>query len=474
MSENEIISLIVEIVKKETGIVINKERKIDLEIVLRSRLIFHNMLADKYIDFIKNNYNEIIVVASCFTIQETSFYRYKAHFDRLKLDIIPELIKSNQNNKIIKILSAGCATGEEPYTIAMIINDLIKNPKEWEIHIIATDININALEIAKEAVYSEYKLRNIDKWYVNKYFTKIKNGKIILYKINDSIKDLVTFRQCNLIREPFQLSDLSDVDIIFCENVIIYFCVESIQRLINNFYNILKKDGYLFLGYSETLNFIKHKFSLSWWNDSFIYKKSEKVEKDEKNIFYNLRDLIPIKENNNEESLTNIEKTYNDIINLVIQNYNQELFDNVSVLLKKIESSDIKLDEIFYVIKAEFQFDRKNFINATDECRKAININPQSIDAHIILGSIYLQLKMFDSASFELKTSLYIDSSSILANYYFALFNKIIRNQTEYINHMNNARGLLNESKGILRTRLFPINKNTRKEIYDNILNLEY
>jgi chemotaxis protein methyltransferase CheR len=475
MDNIEIVHKLENIIKNETGIVIDKERLVDLDIVLKSRLILHDMKPERYIEFIKNNYDEIIFVASCFTIQETSFYRYKAHFDRMKFEIIPELIMNNKDKKIL-ILSAGCATGEEPYTLAMLLNDLIPNIKDWNIKIIATDINENALKIANDAIYSEYKLRNIDPWYINRYFTVMQLGRNKLYKLNESIKNLVTFRQCNLIREPFELNDLSNVDIIFCENVIIYFCLESIQRLINNFYNILKKGGYLFLGYSETLNFVKHNFVLSWWNDSFTYKKADK-EKSIEEINYNINELIysnEVKEAIDEEGSTGISgRSYDDIIHLVIRNYKDDLFDNVAALLKKIENSDIKIDEMFYIIKAEFKFDKKDYINATNECRKAININPHSIDAHIILGAIYLELEMLDSAEFEIKTSLFIDKNSILANYFYALLNKKINNNAEYTNYLSIARNLLNENKGVLAVRLYPINKKTWKEIYDNILSFK-
>lgn len=475
MKENEIISVIEEIIKEQTGIILEKGRKVDLDIVLRSRLIFHKMLPEKYVEFLKYNHDEIVLVASCFTIQETSFYRYKSHFDRLKLEIIPELlIKNKDTNKTLQILSAGCATGEEPYTISMILNDLIPNIKDWNIKITATDINENALNIAKEGIYSEYKLRNIDTWYINRYFTKIESGKSILYKLKDTVKNLVSFRHCNLIREPFELADLSNIDIIFCENVIIYFCMDSIQRLINNFYNILKKDGYLFLGYSETLNFIKHKFILSWWNDSFTYKKSEKEEEP---VYYDFKKLAQAEESKgtkDEEDYTAItNKSYEDIINLILRNYNQELFDNVSVLLRKIEESKIQIDEIFYIIKAEFIFDKSDYINATNECRKAINKNPHSIDAHIILGIIYLKLNLLDSAAFEFKTALYIDKNSVLANYYYALYNRLIKNNAECENYLNYARKQLNENGGILKNRIYPVNEKTYKKIYNDLLNLQ-
>ncbi len=470
MSKLDTIKSINYIIKKETGIVIDDDRLVDLEIVINSRLIFHNMKPDNYTDFIKKNYEEIIFVASCFTIQETSFYRYKAHFDRLKFEVIPDLIsKCNNGNKKISILSAGCATGEEPYTIAMLLYDLLQNYEDWDISIVATDINENALSVAKDGAYSEYKLRNIDKWYVDKFFKKTESGKNIIYYLDEKIKKMVEFRHCNLIREPFELSDIKDIDIIFCENVIIYFCIDSIQRLINNFYNLLKDDGYLFLGYSETLNFINHKFVLSWWNDSFVFKKGKKEPED---ISYNLKDFALKDDIIKDETFSVNEKNYNDIIQLVINNYNEEMSENINRLLRKIENSKIKIDEMFYIIKAEFRYDRKDFINSTNECRKAININPHSIDAHIILGAIYLELNMLDSSSFELKTALYIDKTSILANYYFALFNKIIGNDAEYKLYLNIAKRQLEENKGVFETRLYPLNKKSRQEIYNNIVNL--
>jgi len=467
MKEKEIIQIIQELIKSETGIVINKERLIDLEIVLHSRIIFHKMSPEKYVEFMKKNYDEIIFLASYFTIQETSFYRYKAHFDRLKFEIIPEII--NENKKTIKILSAGCATGEEPYTISMILNDIMFDLNGRDIQIIATDINENALKLAKNGEYSEYKLRNIDNWYKNRYFLKKKSGNSNIYKLKNSVMKLVTFRHCNLIREPFELADLFDFDVIFCENVMIYFCMESIQRLINNFYSILKKDGYLFLGYSETLNFIKHKFNLTWWKESFAYKKSEKIEQE---IYYDFNELICNQKNDINNELCNIGmKSYEEIINLIILNYNDELYENVGLLIKKIETANIKIDEIFYLIKAEYIYDKKEFINATNECRKAININPHSIDAHIILSAIYLDLNMFDSAEFEIKTSLYIENGSILANYYYAQYQKK-KNNPKYINYMEKAREMFKGNNGILKTKLYPLNKIKRKLIFNDILNL--
>jgi chemotaxis protein methyltransferase CheR len=475
MNENTLISRIEEIIKEQTGIVIERSRKIDLEIVLRSRLSFHKMTPEKYVEFLKKNHDEIVVVASYFTIQETSFYRNKSHFDRLKLAILPEIIAKNQKEgkKKLNILSAGCATGEEPYTISMILLDLIPDIDNWSISITATDINEKAIAAAKEAVFTEYKLRNTEKWYIDRYFIKTLEGRTKLFKLKDEVKRFVNFRHCNLIREPFELSDLSDVDIVFCENVIIYFCMDSIQRLINNFYNILRMDGYLFLGYSETLNFIQHKFSLSWWHDSYIYKKSDKAEDE---VFYNIAQAndpianFQIEEEDSEAFIQ--EKSYEDIIELILKNYNEELYENISGMFKRVEESKIKLNEVYYLIKAEYKYDSKDYVNAANECRKAININPHSVDAHIILGAIYYEMKMYDSSVFECRTALYIDKLSILANYFLALSQKSLNSESEYVNHLYNAKSLFVGNGSRLQTRVFPVNDSTRSRINKDLMDI--
>jgi chemotaxis protein methyltransferase CheR len=490
MKTDDITERIERIIRNETGIIINPDRKVDLEIVLGSRLVINKLSADEYLDFLRKNYNEIILLASYFTIQETSFYRYKAHFDRLKLYVLPDMIERAKDTKMISILSAGCATGEEPYTLGMIISDLLGDSlPEWTVSIVATDINENALTIAREGRYSRYKLRNIDQWYIQKYF-ETESGLDrndpagnynSVFRLKPCIKNMVTFKQVNLIREPFELSNLAGLDIIICENVIIYFCRESIQRLIDNFHSILRDGGFLFLGYSETLNIIRYKFSLSWWNESFAYVKDHDAKESLP------PEAIDEPEYRTGESATASEETavredeiqritpesYPELINLIIKNYRDGLVSNSLSLMRKAERSTMKLDERFFIIRAELYFDREDYINAGNESRKAISINPYFIDAHIILCSIYLNLNMLESALFEIRTALYIDPSSVLANYYCGLYNKIIENETERKRCADLARSLLKKKGDNLRSTIYPISRITENEIREKITRID-
>jgi chemotaxis protein methyltransferase CheR len=461
------------IINNQTGIVLSDERLLDLEIVLQSRLIKNRMTAEEYLAFLKNNYDEIIILASNFTIQETSFYRNKAHFDRLKFKILPDLLEKKQMERTneILILSAGCATGEEPYTLAMIIYDLVHN-NDWNVRIIGTDINADVLDFAKRGVYTKYKLRNIDSLYIDRFFTKVEKNTSVLFKLRPEIKNMIEFRQCNLIREPFELSDLHDVDLILCENVIIYFNHKSIQRLITNFYTILRDKGFLFLGYSETLNLVEHKFTLSWWQDSFAYQKNESIIHGEKRGMpfytdYKKKRELP------EELAGLYKKSYEEMIYLLIQNCDEKNIDNCILLLETLETSTIKTDESFYIIKAEYLLNRKKYIDAANACRKSISVNPYFIDAHIMLGYIYLEINMLESAEFELKTALYIDKTSILAWYFYAYYNNQSGDIMKYNEYIQKAYKLYSDNNFKFKTKLFPINKEMQQKISGVIMNLK-
>jgi chemotaxis protein methyltransferase CheR len=465
-----------EMIRQATGIVINEENTADLSRVLVNRLLTLKLEEDAYPAYFVSHHEEIVTVASQFTIQETSFYRYKQHYDRLKFQVLPDLIRRKQAtaNPRLRILSAGCATGEEPYTIAMIVHDLIKDSEDWDVRIVATDINADALQRAREAVYSDYRLRNIDKWYVYRYFEpRGESGPTGTYRLKGFIKSMVDFRQCNLIREPFELADLAGVDIVLCENVIIYFCLESIQRLIDNFHAILAPDGFLFLGHSETLNIVQHRFELTWWNDSFAYRKSgvdtgETAPADDRPLplpEYRPAPLPAQSPRWNEGHAL----TFPEFLALFLQSV--EAGDNrrAGELICAIEKSDAPLSDLFHIVKAEYLFEQKHYIPAADACRKAAGLNPQSAEAHLLLGAIYLDLGMGENAQFEIKTALYLDQTSVLAYYYLGEYYRLCGNATERDYCLTYARHLLEEQGNMLTGQGFPHYRERRNLVFNTI-----
>lgn len=184
------------------------------------------------------------------TTNHTFFMREPKHFEYFKSHVLPGLVIREQKRKDLRIWSAGCSTGEEPFTLAMIIDEYFGDAKlEWNTKILATDISGKALDIAKKGEYESERVSSLPaSWRLN-YFKKLDNGR---YAISDRIKNEVIFRRFNLMETDFPFKRRFHV--IFCRNVMIYFDAKTRAGLIEKFYNITKHEGYLFIGHSESIN----------------------------------------------------------------------------------------------------------------------------------------------------------------------------------------------------------------------------
>lgn len=220
---------------------------------------------DDYCDIICHpEQNEIVEFINAVTTNLTSFFREPYHFDYIKNIFIPSVIKDKNENKRLRIWSAGCSTGEEAYSLAMIFCDL-PTFKKWDIKILATDVDSNVVDIAKKGVYSADKLYKIPVECKNYVTIDYKNEDI---KIKEIVKKMITFKQLNLMhRWPMK----GPFDIIFCRNVIIYFDVETQKKLFNRYADMLCEEGKLFIGHSENLYNISEQFQAV--GHTIYYKK---------------------------------------------------------------------------------------------------------------------------------------------------------------------------------------------------------
>ena len=214
---------------------------------------------------------EIRELLDLITIGETYFFRNKPQFDVLMRFVLPEIIqrKLDSRDKRIRVWSAGCSGGDETYSIAMAMMEVVPSCQEWRVSILGTDINRNGLACAKEAIYAEKHIAHLPKEYLGKYF---KAGGST-YRLNAKVQELTQFEYHNLAKDPFINERMRNIDILFCRNVIIYFDGQTTQRVIENFHNCLAQDGYLFLGHSETLWQITDKFERVEFPQTFVYKK---------------------------------------------------------------------------------------------------------------------------------------------------------------------------------------------------------
>lgn len=211
----------------------------------------------EYITLIKkNNMDEITTLINKLTTNHTFFYREDNHYKFLKDVILPEQEKNNQT-KFLTIWSAGCSSGEEPYTIAMALDDYFGfKINQWNIKIYATDISQNVLSKAKEAVYSEDSIKGLPPTWKTKYLKKIADDK---YEIIPSIKNMVQFGVFNLMNNTSVLQK-NKYNLVFCRNVMIYFNQQTKIDLVNRFYEVVQPGGYLYIGHSETIQREQSKF----------------------------------------------------------------------------------------------------------------------------------------------------------------------------------------------------------------------
>lgn len=212
---------------------------------------------NEYLDFVFGDKSgeEIIILMNRLTTNHTYFMRESSHFDYMKEKVLPYL-SSTVKSHDLRIWSAGCSTGEEPYTLEIILHDYFGSVKaQWDTQILATDISNRALNIAKRGIYTADAIKGIlPVWKLN-YFEKIDE---INYKVSDSIKRDVVFRSFNLMQPEFPFR--KKFHVIFCRNVMIYFDGPTKDALINKFYSALEPGGYLFIGHSESVNRDNSKF----------------------------------------------------------------------------------------------------------------------------------------------------------------------------------------------------------------------
>lgn len=254
-----------------SGIYFQDNKKYLLEGRLGKRLQIIGMDSfENYFQYVRSDKagkQELTFLFDAITINETFFFRNQAQFDAFERSIVPELI--SQGKSKLRIWSAASSSGEEAYTLAMIYLEKLK-PRypQLTLEIVGTDISPSVIEIARRGIYREYSVRNTPRQYLDKYFA-FKEGR---FQIDEQVKRLVRFDVQNLY-DSAQMRLMRNFDVIFCCNVLIYFDVRSKIQVVAHLYNSLNKNGYLFIGYAESLHGISTAFTLVNFPKTVAYKK---------------------------------------------------------------------------------------------------------------------------------------------------------------------------------------------------------
>lgn len=227
---------------------------------LSKRLRMLNLLNfTQYYEYLNESPNadkEIVNLINRVTTNKTNFFRENHHFDFLLHELFPKMIALGQTtgSRCLRIWSAGCSSGEEPYTIAMVASEAFKSQRGWDIKILATDLDTEILQKAIEGVYPTQAVTQIPKEYLLRYFNRNSTD----YIANHKLKSMISFRKLNLMDHTFPMK--RPFDIIFCRNVIIYFDSQTKENLLEKFHSHLKNKGHMFIGHSESLMHMKNKY----------------------------------------------------------------------------------------------------------------------------------------------------------------------------------------------------------------------
>ena len=265
-----------DLVRAKSGLEIPAVRRVDLE-----NAILHTLKSlaladtDDLFRFLKNGAEGIAPLESLIalvTVGETHFFRNRPQFEALENHILPELIKKNRSSRSLRVWSAGCASGEEAYSLAIMIKRLLPDIADWNIHILATDINRTALEKAHLGHYGSRSFREVPIEIQTNYFDRTGPH----FDLSPAIIKMVSFEYLNLVEDlyPSMLTNTQGVDLILCRNVLIYFNESTQRKVVERLYGCLVKDGWLVVGHSEPSQSIFHQFSVVNFPGAVIYRKS--------------------------------------------------------------------------------------------------------------------------------------------------------------------------------------------------------
>ena len=253
-----------QLVYEQCGINLHEGKRALLQARLNKRL--RQTGIGSYEDYFKSitsgaNPGEFINFLDSVSTNLTYFFRESQHFDFMEMVALPQLLEKKRKDRDsrIRIWSAGCSTGEEPYSLAMCVLGHWPETARWDFRILATDISTRALQVAMNGAYSTEKIERIPPALRQQYFHSISNGNGRLeYEVAAHVKRIVTFRRLNLM-EPYPFK--GPFDFIFCRNVMIYFDKKTQEELINKISGFLGEGGYLFVGHSESLTGLNHKLN---------------------------------------------------------------------------------------------------------------------------------------------------------------------------------------------------------------------
>jgi len=335
------------------------------------------------------------------TIGETYFLREQNHFDLLKRQILPKLVlqRRQTGNHTLRIWSAGCASGEEPYSIAIMLHQFLPDLPKWQIDIYGTDINEFALQTARNGVYRQWAFRHTDPLFKQQYFDETDAG----VQIKPFIRNMVTFRRHNLLNDI----RLGNFDIVFCRNVLLYFEEQNAIQAESRLFEGLNDGGWLFLGQAEALRYQRERWQMHIFPATPIYQRPEEKQAP---LFDNR--FIP-QLNGNGNTLANESASVNYYEEAVSASCDND-FQGAEHYLSLALAHQQHLPQTYTLLAWMFA-NRKAIPEARSHITAALALDPLHADTHYVTALLALETNDMDSAFRSLQMTLYCDRNHALA-----------------------------------------------------------
>ncbi len=398
---------------------------------------------------------QLDILAEKLTIGETYFFREKQTLSAFKEIIIPSLVKEREHgSRSIRIWSAGCCSGEEPFTLAMILSDTIPDISSWDITILATDINRRFLTKATKGRYTPWSFRETPIEIKNRYFTPAGRE----FEISEEIRNKVAFQPLNLVEDSFpaERNNTQSMDVIFCRNVLMYFSTETAMAVSQKFYHALTKGGWFITSQVELSDEIFHLFSKVNYKNSFLYQKSDKPTEHAKKTSINENKSAKLSSALAKKlPLTRQKQTAPTVIRTPLS--------QLTIKTDKQESSPLEIARRFA--------NQGNLSLALQWVEKFIATNPSNPEAYYLSGMIHYERGELQEAEQQLKKALYLDPDHLLSHFQMAGICNNHGKEKQARKHIQNVGYLLQQFKdedllpgtegmtaGQLRSLLKPIN----------------
>lgn len=346
---------------------------------------------------------------------ESYFFRDRGQFELLRHQILPELIDRAAVKQSLRIWSAGCSTGEEPYSLAMLLWELLGDRPDWQVTIIGTDINQDALHRARCGRYTPWSFRTTDQTFQQRYFTPVRS----YYQINEKLRSMVQFHYLNLFKDSFASPSfpLDNIDLILCRNVFIYFDPQAIAQTLNKFYNSLKESGYLITGHAELYNQDVSRFQTKIFPESVVYQRPQPRPP----VLKELPPPLPQSPLHRLEKLP--ERVYPSVrpidptVALLAEAQYLFTLKNYQVALSKAQQI-LRLDpqhlEARYLV-AQIQANTGHYEQAVQSCQKLLSLDPFSVKAYTLLAQIAEEVGDREGTKNFLKKIIYLEPQSLFA-----------------------------------------------------------